>query len=122
GGSSAGASAGSSGAHALGGGGASGAPANGGSGGTAISSAGMGGSAGAAACGHEFANAACWQEKDLGTFTSLEQSLFGAVFDGRYLVYVNEAADDKNAQVRFDTQGDFTGDADWSTFDAEAVK
>jgi hypothetical protein len=121
----AGATAGSSGAQELGGAGAGGALSaggSGGSGGTAHAGAAAGGSAGAGVCAHELANAACWQQKNLQPLTSIEQSFFGAVFDGRYLVYANEAAGDKNVQVRFDTQGDFTGDAAWSTFDAVAVK
>jgi len=123
GGGSTGAAAGSSGAHALGGGGAGGAlDASGGSGGTAHAGAAAGGSAGAGVCAHELANAACWQQKNLQTLTSIEQSFFGAVFDGRYLVYVNEASGTKNVQTRFDTQGDFSGDSAWSAFDAVALK
>ncbi len=114
-------SAGSGGMHAVSGGGAGGAlAANGGSGGTAH--AGAGGSAGAGVCAHELANPACWQEKNLQPFTEIEQSFFGAVFDGRYLVYMNEAYGQRSDQVRFDTQGDFTGDEAWSSFNAFGLK
>lgn len=78
---------------------------------------GLGGSAGTGVCQHELTNAACWASRDLTRLTDIRQSFFGAVSDGRYLLFVNSLTGVGDPQLRFDSQGDFADNAAWSVFD-----
>jgi hypothetical protein len=91
----------------------------GGAGGTG-GKGGAGGAAGAGVCAHEIDNPACWSQRDLTGFTEIQQAFFGAIFDGRYVIYVNGSTGSPDDQVRYDTQGSFTGTG-WSSFDTENV-
>jgi hypothetical protein len=103
-------------------GGSSGKGGAGGQGGSSGKGGAGGGAAGAGGgvCAHEIDNPACWSERDLTGFTELQQGFFGAIFDGRYVIYVNSTTGTPDDQIRYDTQGSFTG-AGWSAFDTESV-
>jgi len=83
-------------------------------------SGGQGGTGGAGGtprpCAHEIDNPWCWSARDLTDFTDIAQSFSGAIFDGRYVTFVNATSAPPQAQVRFDSQGDFAGNTGWSSF------
>ncbi len=68
-------------------------------------------------CKHELSNPACWSSFDVTALTEFKQAFVGAIFDGRYVQYVNSTDD----QLRFDSQADFSTSASWSTFDLSKI-
>src|SRR5687767_14927697 len=95
-------------------GGAGGAGVDGGLGGASAGGGGRGGSGGRGGaqggtggtgvpprpCAHEIDNPSCWSARDLTDFTDIAQSFTGAIFDGRYVTFVNGTSAPPQAQVR----------------------
>jgi hypothetical protein len=62
-----------------------------------------------------FATASSWATFDATTLSPNAQGFLGGVFDGRYVYLVPNGASEP--LTRYDTQGDFTSGAAWTTFD-----
>jgi hypothetical protein len=66
-----------------------------------------------AVCQHELDNPACWSTFDTNGLTSSSPNFFGALFDGRYVTFVNGAS---APSLRYDTTGAFGESASWRGF------
>jgi len=69
--------------------------------------------AASAPCQHELDNSACWSTFDTNGLTSSTPNFFGALFDGRYVTFVNGAS---APSLRYDTTGAFGESASWRGF------
>jgi len=90
---------------------------SGGNGGAAAGGA-AAGMAGRGPCDHQLDQPGCWRTRDLSGYTGNTQSFYGAVFDGRYVTFLDNFSSVLSAvQVRFDTRSDFTSNTAWQSVD-----
>jgi hypothetical protein len=79
-----------------------------------------GGSSAARPCKHEIDNPSCWSARNVDRMLAVSRSLFGGVFDGRSILFVNATMGFNGANLRYDTQSDFATSG-WDTFDTSVL-
>lgn len=78
--------------------------------------AGSGGSAGGGVCNQTLDNQACWSSYSINDLTQNTPGLYGAIFDGRRIVFPNGTSAYEDHHLQFDTQGDFQNS--WKSFNS----
>lgn len=70
-----------------------------------------------------FTGASAWSTYDVGTLTPSANGFAGAAFDGRFIYLVPNANNSgaSSETARYDTQGTFTNQSSWVTFDLSTV-
>jgi hypothetical protein len=79
-----------------------------------------GGSSASRPCKHEIDNPSCWSARNVDRMLAVSRSLFGGIFDGRYILFVNATTGFNGASLRIDTQSDFAPSG-WDTFDPSVL-
>ena len=67
-------------------------------------------------CKHELTNPACWASFDITRWTGITEAFRGAIFDGTYVNFFNDAYGTDAVSYRYNTTKPFTEDASWSGF------
>ena len=77
---------------------------------------GSGGSAGGGVCNQTLDNQACWSSVSIDPLTENTPGLYGAIFDGRHIVFPNGTTAYYDRHLQLDTQGDFQ--KSWKSFNS----